>query len=60
VALSTVRDDFRIVIFFLSHSCVVMMLWWKEDDNLVSCWYIWYQCKTKDRRIDISLFSIEK
>ena len=25
-----VRDDFRIVIVLLSHSCVIMMLWWKD------------------------------
>ena len=59
-----VHDDFRFVIFFLSHGCVIMMLWWKENDSLTSCWYIWYQCevigKTKDIRMDSSLFSTKK
>ena len=33
---------FRFVIFFLSHARVVILLQWKEDDSLVSCWYLWY------------------
>jgi len=39
-----VHDVFRFVIFFLSHARVSMILWWKDNGSLVSCWYIWYQC----------------
>ena len=38
------HDDFRFAIFFLTYASVVMMLWWEEDDNLISCWYMRYQC----------------
>jgi hypothetical protein len=58
-----VNDDCRFVIFFLTHSCVIMMVWWMEDDSLVSCWYIWYQCQvngTTYRSINLSLFSTEQ
>ena len=36
------HDDFRFVISFRTHTRVVMMLWWEEDDSLVSCWYMRY------------------
>ena len=31
------HDNFTFVIFFLAHAHVIMMLWCKEDDSLVSC-----------------------
>jgi len=48
VALSTVHDDFRIVIFFLSRSCVVMMLWLKRGWQ--SCFLLVYMIPVLDRR----------
>jgi hypothetical protein len=53
--------------------CMVMSVLWSfsspmhfsscwKDDNLVYCWYPWYQClvtsKTKDRRIYLSFFFV--
>ena len=36
-----VHYNFKFVVLCLTLACVVMMLSWKEDDSLVSCWYVW-------------------